>query len=148
MLVFIFLAICLSLTSLKNESVDLLLNDFRVENVCFVTAENVESEEVEPVMCGNKYFNYCTVDVAKKLINEIDYDAIQLYLNTESFENLKKTLKYQNVKIEKFNELAVFYGYTPLYQDCVYMDNKKVNMQLVLRDDILIVGFPMILTGY
>lgn len=148
MLVFIFLAICLSLTSLKNESVDFLLNDFRVENVCFVTAENVESEEVEPVMCGNKYFNYCTVDVAKKLINEIDYDAIQLYLNTESFENLKKTLKYQNVKMEKIDNLCIFYGYTPFYQDCVYIDNKKVNVQFVLNDNNLVVGFPMILTGY
>lgn len=147
-IIFVFLAICLSLTSLKNYSIDLLLSDFEVDNICLVTSEKVENEDVEFVVCGNKYFNYCTVDLAKKLINEIDCDAVQLYFDKELFENLKKTLKYQNVKTEKINNLCIFYGYTSFYQDCVYIDNKKVNVQFVLNDNNLVVGFPMILTGY
>lgn len=121
-----------------------------VEKVCFVSNTKMIEDDVETVVCGDKYFNFCSLSVAKENLKKIekDLDGIQFYLQNTSFEELTKQLKLQIVTSNQIEGLTIICGYTPYFQDCIYLDNKKVNVQIAVKSNEIVAGFPAILTGY
>ena len=49
---------------------------------------------------------------------------------------------------QEFEDFKIYYRYTPYEQDCVYIENKKVNLQIVFKSNEIVAGLPLILTGY
>ena len=150
LLVFILiLACCISSVFIKND-INPIFNFSNIDKVCIVSASNFQNDgEIESVACGDKYFNYCSLDVARTKIRELknDFDAIQFYLSGNVDEFLNK-MKFQLVSTSSIEGIEIYYGYTPYYQDCVFVDGKKVNMQVAVVGESIIAGFPLILTGY
>lgn len=52
------------------------------------------------------------------------------------------------IKTEEIEGLNVLYGYTNMYNDFIYIDGKQSNVQLVQNQNEIIVGFPIILSGF
>lgn len=150
-LVFILILTCLCSTMLVKNETNPLYSLENVEKVCFVSASDFqEIDDVESVACGDKFFNFCTLDVAKQNLENLNNnsDAVQFYLNGNDVDKLFKQTKCQIVSTSQIEDLTVYCGYTPYCQTCVYLDGKKVNMQVAVADGNIVVGFPMILTGY
>lgn len=150
MLVFVLILVFLCLTSLVKFEENPLWKFDNIGKVCFVSAENYQSDEIESVKCGDKFFNFCSLKTAKERIKLLskNADGMQFYLQNGALDTIFDKLKYQQVSQVDIDDLTVYCGYTPYFQDCVYLDGKKVNVQIAAIGDDVIVGFPMILTGY
>lgn len=119
-----------------------------VEKVCFVANEKFEN--LENVNCGDYVFNYCSLQTAKENLEEFQKKskAVQVYYHDVSLEEVLNKLKANVVSEENIENIKVVVAYTPYVQDCVFVKNKKANLQLAEKDGKLIAGFPAILTGF
>ena len=57
-------------------------------------------------------------------------------------------MKANIVERQNVENYEILYCYTPFVQDDIYIESKKCNMQVVLKDGEMIVGMPIVLTGY
>ncbi len=150
-LIFVLILSCLCSTLLVKNETNPIFNFENVEKVCFVSASDFqEIDDVESISCGGKFFNYCTLGVAKQNLSKLNKnsDAVQFYLSDDDVDTLFKQMKFEIVSTSQIESLTIYCGYTPYCQTCVYLDGKKVNMQLAVCEGYIVVGFPMILTGY
>ena len=74
--------------------------------------------------------------------------AVQFYLKNQDLKALQEKLKYKHISQTTLENLTVYCGYSPYGQDSVYVDGQKANIQIAVEKDLIIVGFPLILTGY
>ncbi len=147
LIVFLIICIFLPLTAFtKNELLPLFIYD-KVKQVCVTVDNSGESYENEIEM-GNKKFVYLTKEEGKELVKKKKIFGIQFYLEDVSFEDILDIMQAKVVKTQNIEEIDVIYAYTPLYQDSIYIDGKKVNLQIALKDHEIIAGLPLILTGY
>ena len=151
LIVFVMILCCLASTAVFKIEKNVLFELQGINRVCFVSDEKFDSESVEVVVSGSQFFNYCSLTTAKENLKEFanKSQGVQLYFENKDLEVLKKELKFQEVTQIKIENLTIYCGYTPFYQNCVYVENKKVNVQIAISDENKIVaGFPVILTGY
>ncbi len=119
-----------------------------VSEVCFVSNEKFEGE-FEVVPCGEKFFNFCSFQNAKDNANLIkNSDAVQFYTDQDNIKKLLSDIKFQQLSSEEVEEIQILYGYTPYYDSSILLDGKKVNVQIAMTSEKIVVGFPIILTGY
>ncbi len=133
----------------KSEQNPLLLLE-NVEKVCFVSSENYEIENVERVESGDKFYYFCPLSVAKTNFQKLSQNCsgIQVYLPASEYQNVCKKLHFQLIKQEKYNEMLLFYGYSASQKQNVIIDGRNCNIQIAIDKDNMIVGTPIILTGY
>lgn len=119
-----------------------------VDKVCFVSNDKFEGE-FESVQCGEKFFNFCTFEEAKsKVVLVKDSDAVQFYAEEVELDAMLKQIKFQQLFSEEVEGIEVCYGYCPCYKSAILLDGKKVNVQIAKIDGQVILGFPMIMTGF
>lgn len=135
---------------LVKQEINPLFETSGVEKVCFISSDKHDKEGVEAVICGDKFFNFCSLETAKKYLESLqkNADGIQFYFEDLNLDKLFKKIKYQPVTKTNLDEMTIYCGYSPYYQSCVMLQNKKVNVQVAVMDGEVVVGFPMILTGY
>lgn len=122
----------------------------QVEKVCFVKSEKVNLDGFETVYCGDLVFNYCSFSTAQKNLEILknDIKSVEFYLKNAKIDEILKKLDAQTISEQTIDGLCVICAYTPYYQDCIFLDGKKVNLQISCVDDQIIAGFPAILTGF
>lgn len=147
LLSFILILIMGCLTYFVKNSENPLFKCSGVSKVCVIT-EEFDDEVADVVECGNKKFIFCSKEEGKELVKKLQIDGLQFYFENYSLENLQKNLNLTIISEQNIENLLILYAYTPFYQDCVYIDNKKVNAQIVLKDMQIVIGFPLIITGY
>ena len=146
--VFLLLICCLGATfAFKNENNPIFSLD-GIEKVCFVDDEKYEIMDVQAVNCGDLTFNFCSLSEAKENISKINFKAVQLYFSDISTQKLLKTLKASVISEENVQNISIVNAYTPYFSDSVLVENKKVNLQIAVKDGQVVAGFPMILTGF
>ena len=146
---FLLIAVCLCMIipSKMKKGVISLAED--VQQVCLIADENLEQENVESVICGDMIFNYCTLDIAKKSINELtNIKGIQFEFKEKTEEDLLKMFKANKVLEEEVDGMSIKYCFTPYYDKYVLLEEKKINLQLAFKEGKIVAGFPLILTGY
>ena len=149
LVVFVLLLACLGATfAFKNEKNPLF--QMPAEQVCFVDEKSYSDIfDVETVQCGDLIFNFCSLQDARENLGKIkDFKAIQFYFSSISCEELLKTLKAEILSEESPEGLRIINAYTPYFSKSVLIGNKKVNLQIALREERIVAGFPMLLTGY
>ena len=119
-----------------------------VDRVCFVSSERYDGE-FESVQCGEKFFNFCTFEEAKSKVALVkSSDAVQFYAQQCELAAMLKRIKFQELSSEEVEGIEVCYGYSPCYPCSIMFDGKKVNVQIAKAGGRVIVGFPMIMTGF
>lgn len=149
LIVFVLLLACLASTlAFKNEKNPIF--SLPAQQVCFVDEKSYADKfEVETVQCGDLIFNFCSLEEAKKNLEKVEnFKAMQFYFSTTSFEEIIKTLKADVVSRENVENLEIINAYTPFFSKSVLLDGKKVNLQIAVKDGLVVAGFPMILTGF
>lgn len=117
-----------------------------VERACLICDEKFDDMDV--VECGETFFNYCTYSQALEKINGNSVKGFQLYFNNKSPEWLFEVLSVEVIKKEEIEDIVIYTGFTPYWQTYVFVEEKKANIQIAVKNGNIVTGFPAILTGY
>lgn len=125
---------------------DILSYD-KICDVCIVTKEDISKENV--IQSGNQFYYSYSLEEAREVLPQIQkVDGVILYFEEIKADEVFSFYHAQSFKGGSVDGNDVFYGYTPYFQDFYYQNNKKVNMQMLVKGEELILGFPAILTGF
>ena len=94
---------------------------------------------------GNEFYHSFENDDWKKWKN--DSSALIFYFKKFDIENFKKKCEqfYSCTDVENYK---VYQGVYAGYNNFVFVDGKKVNFQLVIKENEIVLGFPMIVVGF
>ena len=149
LVVFVLLLACLGATFVfKNEKNPIF--SLPAEEVCFVDEKSYADKfSIETVQCGDLIFNFCSLKDARANVDKIgDFKAVQFYFSSISVDKILDCLKADIISKEEVEGLEIVNAYTPYFSKSVNIKNKKVNLQIALKEGQIVVGFPMLLTGY
>lgn len=119
------------------------------DKVTFVTSEQCKIEDAQITFSGGQTYVTVAESQTKNVRNQLrKVQGTIYYFNDLSKE--KQLFSLLNFKMPEKNIAGsrVVTGYTSSYKDFVLVDNKKVNVQIAVTDSQIIVGFPLILTGF
>lgn len=150
LIAFVLILACLVPTAFFKMETNPIFEMQGVEKVCFVAEREYLEDEVESVRCGDLYFNYCSLETAKKNFVEFKkyIKGFQFYFKDVALDSILSTLKCEVVTTVEVEGREVLCGYTPYYENNIFVDEKKVNMQVACLENEIVLGFPLILTGY
>lgn len=148
--VFLILLGCLCSTFAFKNQKNPIFDAKNVEKVCFVDEKSYDDDFfVESVQCGDMFFNFCSLDEAKKHIDQLKtFKAMQFYFVSTPAADILESLKAKIVSTERVENIEIINAYTPYFDKSVVVQGKKVNLQLAAKDGDIVAGFPMILTGF
>ena len=117
---------------------------------CFVASvEAAQESELTFVENGADVIASTTDKVAAKEFYEKNAPkCVVMKFGCENLQKVKDFLKISQSWEQKLQDKEIIYGYTSMFEKCEFVNGKKINVQLVLEGDQLIVGFPLIMTGY
>ena len=107
-----------------------------VSEVYFVKAKNGEQSYI---LQEKKEFDQCE-------LNEIE--GLILVFQDQKIDEVVSNFKLKVVKEEMIDDIRIVYGYSDLYSDFIYIDEKQVNVQLAQNDGKTIAGLPLIFSGF
>ena len=73
--------------------------------------------------------------------------SVQFYFDKND-ESVMKKLKFTLVNEKQIEDIKVLEGYSPLCGAGYQIDQKNINVQIAIKGDEIVVGTPLILTGY
>lgn len=147
LVVFIFATIlCVAAGVIPRESA---LNLSGAKKVTFIVDAQIAADEkldfiqsggdaIIDVGCENikeKYKKYTPKSVI------FEYDRTQREY-VENFLSLNFTV------LQNLDNMQIVYGYTSKFDRSELIDGKKINVMIVQKEDRLLVGFPIIMTGF
>lgn len=136
LIVIVVFFILLSSTSVENS---FSLNDYFSGDY---TAYSHQKISKESVFLGSCYMTANKVDL-KKVVGE------SVVLKNYEASQILKTLKAKIVSSEFLDTGAsVIYAYSYLVPRSVKVQNKKVNLQVAIYDDHIVLGWPVILGSF
>lgn len=121
------------------------------KSVCFVTnvQADIQDENVKIVPSGNQYYIYMPIRLQEKysslagICGYVYYYPPSVPVDALQAELMQFASSYQNI-----GKTRVVTGYTNRFADFCFVNGKKVNIQLAVTEGAVIVGYPMILTGF
>lgn len=76
-------------------------------------------------------------------------ECVRLLKAEYKLENLTKILNFKKIKISSVNSnTKSYYGYSDVFNSCIYIENKKCNVQIAEDQNNITIGFPIILGGF
>lgn len=119
------------------------------KSICCVASScssNMYTNYEKRITNANKdFFYFSNFDFVNKSFNCFDY--IEVALKYTPFQSLN----LNNVVIlfsDKYMNKQIIYAYSSCLDKNVYVKNFKVNLQIVMEDNMLFVGYPFIYTSY
>lgn len=148
MIAFLFgLTILFSISFFKTDNFS-IVNDF--EKLVVVSKEPLLYQNYQ--ISGNQYYYTLSNIEGKKFLedkNDHDIEGYIFYFNNSfDFDNFSKDVEFLIEKNTQITNYDIYYGYYSKFDDYRYVNNKKINFQLVHNDEKWILGFPIILTGF
>ncbi len=123
-----------------------------LEKVVFVSGENYETdnEKISVIISGSDFYVMTPVEFAGNVKEELsNIKGYVLYFNKELDEDnlLESLMDYRSTESYQTG-VKVVNGYTSKYSDYRYIEGKKYNVQVAFTEDAILVGYPLILTGF
>jgi len=82
-------------------------------------------------------------------LNELkDLEGVIMTFEGKEIEEVSGSLNVKLIKEERVDDMEIIYGYTDMYNDSIILDGKKANVQMLKSQDKVIVGLPIILSGF
>lgn len=149
--VFLFLCVLLSFALYFNKQ-PLPLFNFYQDGVCeFAVKANTNKilpSFVQDTQNGENLFVKAPLklgDYLQKNLNDIL--GVTIIIN-EREENVLKNLQVKICKTEKQNDNKHIFGFSPLFEKAIFIENKKCNIHIVVQSDRLVIGYPIVLGSY
>ena len=146
LLFFIVIIIGLSINFFKSDDIFFIPN---INSVCFVADYSaVKDKNLDFVECGNDVIVFSNIEDAREIYYDLEPKCTVLSLQNTSLYQIKDLLKINYSFNQDLEGLTITYGYTPSFDKFQYVDGKKINVQIVEKSDEMLIGFPIIMTGY
>lgn len=138
---FVVIVLLLSLVMTKQDDFNFLSNCSKI----LAVSDEKLADENYVLQNGNQYY-YFYNDIDK--LKDKGFLAYNFYFDIET--DLSQILDCFSFVYEGegVDDYKIYYGYYDGYRDFRYVDGKKINVQVVKNDHEIIVGFPLIVTGY
>lgn len=121
-----------------------------VEKVAVVSTQALQLENAGIIQNGGQNIYSLSVEDylrQKDLIK--DYDGIVLfYPQDTSFDKLKNCWQISWHYQSEVEGMQIVYAFSPLVEDFLFLNGKKVNLQIAWSQSGVMVGLPLILTGF
>ncbi len=75
-------------------------------------------------------------------------EGVMLKFSKDKKQEIMENFNVKVIKKEQIDGLNIIYGYTDFYSNFIYIKGKQSNVQIAESDDCVIVGFPIIYSGY
>lgn len=146
---FIFLLCFVSLPfiSYKNKCSLFIENNFVVE--CYYNFYNSQFPECETIKNGQGSIVLTNNYYYQKNKSKFDYGLNGITFITDdnniSINKLKQDMCLKELNISSEENL---YGFSKYFSNCINLQNKKVNTQILLKDGKIYIGSPILLGSY
>lgn len=150
-IVFGFFILFFSKTVKLNYIENILLTN--LEEACFVINENNIDENFSNVKhskqlkVGNKYLIYAN-NFNLESYKNIKFDYLELLFNNLQLSTFINKINLNILYKEIVNNKPVYYGYFSNLKKEVYLNNFKINLQIIEMGEYLKVGYPMIYSSF
>lgn len=124
-----------------------IFDNKHISRVCVVSKSSYDAQDFLEVIESGEQFYYLTDDISKARQIQ-DFDGVVIYFDDYDFDSIVRDYNIDYFQGESIDGNPTYYGYTSLYKDAVSLKDKRVNVQLLVKPTQIIVGFPVILTGY
>ena len=128
---------------------DELLPFYESSGICEFYCEGVlnNSNFISSIIsCGDYFFVTTNLKCAKKVFNDL--------INVKSFKIIFENdfdvskLKLMYIKTEKVQDMKISYAFSNYFKSSVCVDGKKANIQIVEKENKVIIGSPIIMGSY
>lgn len=114
------------------------------------TYQYYTSPDTKTIKNGKSNIISCDCKNSIKLLNKLDKNkitgmSIRTTGNSQTISNLIKNTKITIKYSEKVQNIAFFYGFSPLFKDYTTYDSEKINIQISLENNEINIGVPLIL---
>ena len=127
------------------------LPSYNFEKIVVVSKKD-DLFESQKIKNGNQFYYSFDFSEGKEVLSQIkvnDFDGLVFYLDKNSSLNaVLNNLDFCFKGKSEIENLQTFYGYDKNYHDFRIVDNKKVNVQVVVNSTNIVVGYPLILCSY
>ena len=79
---------------------------------------------------------------------KLNESAGVVFESSLTMEKLKERLNLKLIRRECIDDISILYGYTPYYSKTILIDGKSSNVQIVEKEGYVIVGLPIIYSGF
>ncbi len=126
-----------------------LFNYKNITKVCIISKNSDIFAKEEVVKNGSQFYYILSREEAEDNVKTFDeIDGVVLYLENS---NVEKIASYYHISYHQGKDIEdykIYYGYTPRYSKFQFINGRKINAQIVVGNEQIILGFPMILTGF
>ena len=105
-------------------------------------------KDVKIVANGDNLILTVNARLANYMFSKLSNFKGYVFKFKSNFDEFKKAVKFKYFKDNSFLNQNHYYAFSSQFDNFVFIDGKKVNMHIVEKEDVLIVGFPIILTSY
>lgn len=150
-IVFLFLIVLVAF-ALYFDNRTLPLFNFYQEGTCeFTVLENTNKNIpsfAKVNTCGQNSFVKADIALGGYLQKQLnDILGVTIIVNDE-LSNVLENLQVKICKSELQNENTHIFGFSPLFSKSIFIGGKKCNIHIVIQNDQIIVGYPIILGSY
>ena len=120
---------------------------FQVQQGDFLSKCNAE----EVYFVKNRNGKQCYEKQETKDFSIVDFaktEGVILKYSTGQKDKILEDFGVKVIKKEQIENRDIIYGYTKFYSDFIYIKNKQSNIQIAESEDCIIVGFPIIYSGF
>lgn len=100
---------------------------------------------------GNVFFVSCNLQDAGKVkqkLSNILGESVCFKGDKVAGLNYISSFNYTSILTEDVNGIFTLYAYTPQIENFVYINNKKVNIELAVNKGVITIGSPIIVGSY
>lgn len=145
---FVILLIAISTVNIKN-NID--LKELNATNIKIYYNKQIEFENERTYQSGVGLYITPTIETANNLLLENNFDGIE-FTTSSTLKEILQILNANIVKTQKImidnSEKTIIYACTNKFNKFVTIENKKVNIQILLSSSENKVGLPLLLGSY
>ncbi len=143
----------LPLGFLINNSTYNFYNVFYANNVssyCYIYNKNdvninlVNKQATKYVKNGTKMFVTFKNKTFLQNAKEPSYKQVTITYNAKNLLKSLNKIKAKFVKSENYENKKILFYYTPVWHDYKILGQNKVNIQIVINNSIVTIGYPMV----
>lgn len=145
--IFIFSAILIVVAGVipKENALDLS----GAKKVVFVMDSDLAQEKnLQFVQSGNDAIVSIDCESVRDRYNEYNPKSVIYEFALQDREYVENFLSLGQTQVQNLENMKIEYGYTSKFDKCEFVAGKKVNIMIVEKEELLLVGFPIIMTGF
>lgn len=145
--VFIFVTIlCAMAVIIPRENA---LNLSGAKKVTFIVDAQIAADErLDYVQSGSDAIIDVGCENIKEKYEKYAPKSVVFEFDRNQREYVENFLSLNFTTLQNLDDMQIVYGYTQKFDRTELIDGKKINVMIVQKEDSVLVGFPIIMTGF